>query len=322
MSALMIAPTAGASEGGPADALGANQRVQQLQTLIAQASSGSTASFATALEAASAGAGAEGGSTLPSTEAGVAAGATAGESSAAPSAGATALAAAGLSPAGTEAGASAPYTTSAAYTTPGVNTTAGPSAYAPLPVAGPSVSAGEPGAESSSSSSVYDAAVTQAAERYGIEPALLHGLIQQESGFDPNARSSSGALGLTQLMPGTASSLGVSDPLDPVQSIEGGARYLSEMLNRFGGNTADALAAYNAGPGAVSQYGGVPPYAETQAYVSKVLGYAAAYRQSLPAAAPVALPLAVSAASPAASAVSPVGASIAPSPAAAPRSLS
>ncbi len=309
MSALAIEPAA--SEGGPADALGASQRVQQLQTLLAQVSSGSTASFAAALEAASAGPSAAGGSPPSSSEAGSAAGATAGESSEAPSASAAALAAAGLSSAGAETGTSGSYTTSAAYsspaayTTPGVSTTAGQSAYAPDASAALPVSATAPGAESSSSSSTYDAAVTQAAERYGIEPALLHGLIQQESGFDPNARSSSGALGLTQLMPGTASSLGVSDPLEPLQSIEGGARYLSEMLSRFGGNTADALAAYNAGPGAVSQYGGVPPYAETQAYVSKVLGYAAAYRQTLSPAAPVASPLAAStASSPAAPAAS------------------
>jgi soluble lytic murein transglycosylase-like protein len=81
-------------------------------------------------------------------------------------------------------------------------------------------------------------------------------------------------------MPATATSLGVSEPLNPAQSIEGGARYLSQMLHRFAGNTADALAAYNAGPGAVQQYGGVPPYPETQQYVAKVLGYAASYSQS------------------------------------------
>jgi len=129
-------------------------------------------------------------------------------------------------------------------------------------------------------STPYDALIAQSAQRYGIDPAVLHGLIQQESGFDPSARSSAGAAGLTQLMPGTASSLGVSDPLNPAESIEGGARYLSQMMARFGGNITDALAAYNAGPGAVAQYGGVPPYAETQGYVSKVLGYAEAFRQS------------------------------------------
>ncbi len=81
-------------------------------------------------------------------------------------------------------------------------------------------------------------------------------------------------------MPSTAASLGVTEPLDPAQSIEGGARYLSGLLHQFAGNTADALAAYNAGPGAVEQYGGVPPYPETQQYVAKVLGYAASYSQS------------------------------------------
>jgi soluble lytic murein transglycosylase-like protein len=128
--------------------------------------------------------------------------------------------------------------------------------------------------------SEYDPLIEQAAARNGLDPAVLHGLIQQESGFDPNSQSSAGATGLTQLMPGTASSLGVANPLNPAESIEGGARYLSQMMSRFGGNTEEALAAYNAGPGAVQQYGGVPPYAETQSYVSKVLGYAEAYRQS------------------------------------------
>jgi soluble lytic murein transglycosylase-like protein len=129
-------------------------------------------------------------------------------------------------------------------------------------------------------SSQYDSLINQAAARYGLDPAILHGLIQQESGFDPNATSSAGAVGLTQLMPSTAASLGVTNPLDPTQSIEGGARYLSQMMAQFGGNTSDALAAYNAGAGAVQRYGGVPPYAETQGYVAKVLANAEAFRQA------------------------------------------
>jgi soluble lytic murein transglycosylase-like protein len=141
------------------------------------------------------------------------------------------------------------------------------------------------GAPLSAGSSSYDPLIEQAAQRNGVDPAVLHGLIQQESGFDPNAQSAAGASGLTQLMPGTASSLGVTNPLDPAQSIEGGARYLSQMMSQFGGNTNDALAAYNAGPGAVRQYGGVPPYAETQSYVTKVLSYAETYRQEHPTAA-------------------------------------
>jgi soluble lytic murein transglycosylase-like protein len=132
-------------------------------------------------------------------------------------------------------------------------------------------------------SSAYDALIEQAARKNGIEPALLHGLIQQESDFNPGAQSSAGASGLTQLMPATASSMGVTNPLDPEQSIEGGARYLSQLLSQFGGNTTEALAAYNAGPAAVSQFGGVPPYAETEGYVTKVMGYAESYRLEHPA---------------------------------------
>jgi soluble lytic murein transglycosylase-like protein len=135
----------------------------------------------------------------------------------------------------------------------------------------------------SGESGEYEGLIDQAAARNGLDPAVLHGLIQQESGFDPSATSSAGAQGLTQLMPGTASSLGVSNPLNPAESIEGGARYLGQLMSQFAGNTTEALAAYNAGPAAVQQYGGVPPYAETQSYVSSVLGYAESYRQSHPA---------------------------------------
>jgi len=116
-----------------------------------------------------------------------------------------------------------------------------------------------------------------ACARYGIDPALLAGLIEQESHFDPTVGSPAGAQGLTELMPETAASLGVTDPHDPAQSIEAGARLLSEKLAEFGGNTELALAAYNAGSGAVQQYDGIPPYPETQEYVKKVLGYAAGY---------------------------------------------
>jgi soluble lytic murein transglycosylase-like protein len=134
--------------------------------------------------------------------------------------------------------------------------------------------------------SQYDAQIAAAATKYGIDPALLKGLIRQESNFNANAQSPVGAQGLTQLMPGTAASLGVTDPTDPAQAIDGGAKYLKAQLDRFGGDASKALAAYNAGPGAVAKYGGVPPYAETQNYVQKVLGYAAEYRGTGTAAVP------------------------------------
>jgi len=119
--------------------------------------------------------------------------------------------------------------------------------------------------------------VRQAAEAHGVDPALVAAVARAESNFNPAAVSPAGAQGLMQLMPGTARGLGVTDPFDPMQSLGGGARYLRAQLDRFG-DPALALAAYNAGPGAVSRAGGIPPYAETQAYVRRVLGYYEGFR--------------------------------------------
>ena len=128
----------------------------------------------------------------------------------------------------------------------------------------------------------FAAEIDAAAARHRIDPALLRGLIRAESNFNPKATSPAGAKGLTQLMPGTARGLGVTNPYDPVQAINGGAKYLRQMLDMFGGDTRKALAGYNAGPGAVKRYGGIPPYAETRAYVPRVLAYAEQYRQAAP----------------------------------------
>jgi soluble lytic murein transglycosylase-like protein len=125
----------------------------------------------------------------------------------------------------------------------------------------------------------FAAEIDAAAARNGVDPALLRGLIRQESNFNADARSPAGAMGLTQLMPATAAGLGVANPSDPAQSIEGGAKYLKQQLDRFGGDVSKALAAYNAGPGAVQKYNGVPPYAETQNYVKNVTAYANEYRR-------------------------------------------
>jgi hypothetical protein len=112
----------------------------------------------------------------------------------------------------------------------------------------------------------------RAARANGITPDIFLKLVKQESGFNARATSPAGAQGLTQLMPATARGLGVTDPYDLQQNLNAGAKYLAAQLKAFGGDYRKALAAYNAGPGAVQKYGGVPPYAETQRYVRNILG--------------------------------------------------
>jgi hypothetical protein len=127
----------------------------------------------------------------------------------------------------------------------------------------------------------YKAEVDLAASEFGVDAALLRAVIHAESAFNPMAISAKGAQGLMQLMPGTATDLGVEDAFDAAQNIRGGAEYLARMLKDFDGDERLAAAAYNAGPGAVRKYANVPPYAETQVYVERVATLRDRYRKAL-----------------------------------------
>ena len=125
----------------------------------------------------------------------------------------------------------------------------------------------------------YQEIISTAAARAKLDPALVRAMIHAESGFNPRAVSRKGALGLMQLMPEVARSLGVRNPYRPEENVVGGCRYVAQLLTRYRGDLSLALAAYNAGPGAVERHGGVPPYSETQEYVKRVLDLHQRYRR-------------------------------------------
>lgn len=123
--------------------------------------------------------------------------------------------------------------------------------------------------------SAFEELIHEAANRFKLAPTLIRAVIQAESGFDPRAVSSAGAKGLMQLMPALAAEMGVANVFDPRENIMAGAQYLSALIGEQNGDVALALASYNAGPGAVERYGGIPPFKETQRYVKTILDYMA-----------------------------------------------
>lgn len=125
--------------------------------------------------------------------------------------------------------------------------------------------------ESVNTSDKYARLIDMVARKYNISSNIINEVIKAESNYNPDALSSKGAMGLMQLMPDTAKALGVKNPFDPSENIDGGVRYLKDMLNEFDGNLELALAAYNAGPNNVKKYGGIPPFSETQSYVAKII---------------------------------------------------